>query len=179
LLHVVTPAISRTSSWIQRAGILDLGLVVLAFFFYSAVREMAGAQAPGATSHAMDLVQLERSLGLFQEQDLQDAVLSSGLLVRGFNAFYAYGFFPPIYAIGLYLFFFQRDRYIFFRNAFLISGAIGLVAYHLFPMALPAPPWPYGMVDTLSSSRKSTTTPAAVSSTSTPPCPASMPAGTC
>ena len=151
MLHVVTPAISRTSSWIQRAGILDLGLVVLAFFFYSAVREMAGAQAPGATSHAMDLVQLERSLGLFQEQGLQDAVLSSGLLVRGFNAFYAYGFFPPIYAIGLYLFFFQRDRYIFFRNAFLISGAIGLVAYHLFPMAPPRLlPWPYGMVDTLS-----------------------------
>jgi hypothetical protein len=151
LLHVVTPAISRTSSWVQRVGILDLGLVVLAFFFYSAVREMAGARAPEATSHAMSLVQLEQSLGVFQEQALQDAVLSSTLLVRWFNGFYAYGFFPPIYAIGLYLFFFQRDRYIFFRNAFLISGAIGLLAFHLFPMAPPRLlPWPYGMVDTLS-----------------------------
>jgi membrane-associated phospholipid phosphatase len=150
LLHVVTPAISRASYWIQRVGILDLALVVLAFFFYSAVREAAGAQAPEATSHAMDLVQLEMSLGLFQEQALQDVVLSSDLLVRWFNGFYAYGFFPPIYAIGLFLFFFQRERYIFFRNAFLISGAIGLVVFHLYPMAPPRLlPWPYGMVDTL------------------------------
>ena len=147
----MTPAISRTSNWVQRAGVLDLALVVLAFFFYSAVREMAGAQAPLATSHAMDLVQIERSLGLFQEQAFQDAVLSSDLLVRGLNAFYAYGFFPPIYAIGLYLFLFQRERYIFFRNAFLISGAIGLLVFHLYPMAPPRLlPWPYGMVDTLS-----------------------------
>jgi len=151
VLHVVTPAIFWTSHWIRRFGILDLGLVVLAFFFYSAVREMAGAQAPEATAHAMGLVQLEQNLGVFQEQAVQDAVLSSDLLVRGFNAFYAYGFFPPIYAIGLYLFFFQRDRYILFRNAFLISGAIGLLAFHLFPMAPPRLlPWPYGMVDTLS-----------------------------
>ena len=152
MLHVLTPAVSRTSYWVQRAGILDLALVVLAFFLYSAVREMAGAGGEAAArSHAMDLVQLEKSMGIFREQALQNAVLSSEVLVKGFNAYYAYGFFPPIYAIGLYLFFFQRDRYILFRNAFLISGAIGLLVFHLYPMAPPRlVPWPYGMVDTLS-----------------------------
>jgi membrane-associated phospholipid phosphatase len=151
VLHVISPAISRTTYWVQRVGILDLALVVLAFFFYSAVREWAGGRAPDATAHAMSLIELEQSLGVFREQAIQDAVLSSDLATRALNAFYAYGFFPPIYAIGLYLFFFQRERYILFRNAFLISGALGLLIFHLFPMAPPRLlPWPYGMVDTLS-----------------------------
>ncbi len=151
LLHSVTPALSRASYWINRLGVLDLALVVLAFFFYSAVRELAAGSAPQATAHSMSLIELEQKVGVFREQTLQDWVLSSHLLVNWFNAFYAYGFFPPIYAIGLYLFFFQRERYVLFRNAFLISGAIGLVIFHLFPMAPPRlVPWPYGMVDTLS-----------------------------
>jgi membrane-associated phospholipid phosphatase len=151
LLRTVTPAVSRASYWINRTGILDLALVVLAFFFYSAVRELAGGSTPQATAHSMSLIELEQKIGVFREHAMQEWVLSSDALVKGFNAFYAYGFFPPIYAIGLYLFFFQRDRYVLFRNAFLISGALALLMFHLFPMAPPRlVPWPYGMVDTLS-----------------------------
>jgi membrane-associated phospholipid phosphatase len=150
VLHSVTPVVARTGYWVRRIGILDLALVVLAFFFYSAVRELVAGRETEATAHAMRLVEMEQSLGLFREHALQNFVLDSQALTKFFNWVYAYGFFPPIYAIGLYLFFFQRERYILFRNAFLISGAVGLLVFQLFPMSPPRLlPWPYGMIDTL------------------------------
>jgi membrane-associated phospholipid phosphatase len=150
VLHSVAPAIVRTGYWVRRIGILDIALVILAFFFYSAVRELIAGREAEATAHAMRLVELEQSMGVFREHALQNVTLSSEALTKFFNWVYAYGFFPPIYAIGLYLFFFQRDRYILFRNAFLISGALGLIVFQLFPMAPPRLlPWPYGMHDTL------------------------------
>jgi len=157
VLQTFTPAIARTGYWVRRTGILDLALVVLAFFFYSAVRELVAGREAEATAHAMRLVELEQSLGVFREDALQEFTLSSTMLTKAFNWVYAYGFFPPIYAIGLFLFFFQRDRYILFRNAFLISGALGLLVFQLYPMAPPRLiPWPYGMVDTLSAFSKVT-----------------------
>jgi membrane-associated phospholipid phosphatase len=150
VLHSVTPIVARTGYWLRRIGILDLALVVLAFFFYSAVRELVAGRETEATAHAMRLVEMEQSFGLFREHALQNFVLSSEALTKFFNWVYAYGFFPPIYVIGLYLFFFQHERYVLFRNAFLISGAVGLLVFQLFPMAPPRLlPWPYGMVDTL------------------------------
>ena len=156
-MHALAPAISRTSRLVRRTGILDLALVVLAFLFYSAVRELVAGREGEATAHAMRLVEMEQSLGVFREGALQDFTLSSAALTKAFNWVYAYGFFPPIYAIGLFLFFFQRDRYLLFRNAFLISGALGLVVFQLFPLAPPRLiPWPYGLVDTLSEFSKVT-----------------------
>jgi membrane-associated phospholipid phosphatase len=140
---------------VRRIGILDLALVVLAFLFYSAVREMVAGRESEATAHALRLVELEQSLGVWREGALQEFTLSSTALTKAFNWVYAYGFFPPIYAIGLYLFFFKRERFVLFRNAFLISGALGLLVFQLYPMAPPRlVPWPYGLVDTLSAFSK-------------------------
>ncbi len=151
MLHVVTPAIERTSYWLRRIGVLDLLLIVLAFFSYSVVREMAGGSSPNAFAHAFDVVQLEQTLGIFQETRLQDWALPSETLIRFFNFVYTYGHFPLIGAVALWLFIFQRERYLLFRNAFFIAGAIGLILFNLFPMAPPRlMPFPYGMVDTLS-----------------------------
>ena len=53
-------------------------------------------------------------------------------------------------AIGLWMFFLHRSQFIVFRNAFLISGGIGLILFNLFPTA---PPrllfWGYGLIGTV------------------------------
>ena len=151
MLHVLTPAVAWISYWLRRTGVFDLLLIVLAFFSYSAVREMAGGDSGNAFAHAFDVVQLEQTLGIFQEPRLQDWVLPSETLIRFFNFVYTYGHFPLIGVVAVWLFIFQRERYLLFRNAFFVSGAIGLILFNIFPMAPPRlMPFPYGMVDTLS-----------------------------
>ncbi len=150
MLHVVTPAIARTSYWLRRVGVLDLLLIVLAFFLYSVVREMAGGSSSIAYSHTFDVVSLEQSFGIFQEARLQEWVMSSELVVRFFNFVYTYGHFPLIGALGVWLFFFHRDKYVLFRNAFFVAGALGLLIFNAFPVAPPRlMPLEYGLVDTL------------------------------
>ena len=146
----LTLAVSRTAEVIRRSGIWDLALVAVAYLLYRTVRGFVAGRADEATVHALHLVRLEQRLGMFWEARMQAWVISSETLIKLFNAFYVYGHFPLIVATGLWLFFFHRPRYVLFRNAFLISGAIGLVVFALFPLAPPRLlSWPYGMVDTL------------------------------
>lgn len=149
--QALAPAISRGSSFIRRIGVLDILIIVGAFFLYSIVREMAVGSSHAAYSHAFDIVELEQSLGIFQESRIQDAVLGSEAVVRFFNFVYTYGHFPLIGVVGIWLFVWHNERYVLFRNAVLMAGAIGLLMFNLFPMAPPRlMPLSYGMVDTLS-----------------------------
>ena len=151
LFQALAPAVSRGTRFIRRFGFLDLFLVVFAFFLYSVVREMAGGRVSAAESHTLDLVQMEQALGIFQETRIQDWIMSSDTLIRFFNAVYTYGHFPLIGALGVWLFIFHRERYLLFRNAFFVAGAIGLLIFNLFPVAPPRlMPYPDGLVDTLS-----------------------------
>lgn len=126
-----------------------------AFVLYYLVRGLVVERANEATSRAIRLVELEQRLGLFWETQMQAWIMSSEMLVKLFNGIYVYAHFPLVAAIGLWLFFFHRPRYVLFRNAFLISGAIGLVIFNLFPMAPPRLlPWPYGLVDTMAAFSK-------------------------
>jgi len=65
------------------------------------------------------------------------------------NAVYIWAHWPIILVAALWLYFFHRQRYYLFRNAFLISGGVGLIIFNLFPTAPPRllPQW--GFVDTM------------------------------
>jgi membrane-associated phospholipid phosphatase len=85
----------------------------------------------------VDIVNLERNLGIFWEVELQSWVLSKDWLVTLLNAFYLYGHMPVIGAGAIWLYFWHRPQYLLMRNAFLLSGAIALVIYVNFPTAPP------------------------------------------
>ncbi len=151
MYQALAPAVSRGSRIIRKIGILDILLIAGAYLLYSIVREMASGSSRDAFAHSFDIVRLEQSLGIFQESRIQDWILSSEALVRFFNFVYTYGHFPLIGVVGVWLFVFHRERYLLFRNAFFVAGAIGLLVFNMFPMAPPRlMPFPYGMVDTLS-----------------------------
>ncbi len=150
MVERLTPVAVRTAAVIRKSGLWDLALIVVAFVLYYMVRGAVGERAEEATQRAIRLVELEKSLGLFQEAEMQAWVMSSELAVRVFNGIYVWGHFPVIAAVGLWLFFFRRRSFILFRNAFLISGGIGLIIYNLFPMAPPRLlSGSYGLVDTV------------------------------
>jgi len=151
MYQALAPVITRGSSFIRRTGVLDLLLILSAFFLYSIVRQMAGGSSRDAFDHSFNVIEVEQSLGIFQESRVQDWFMTSETVIRFFNFVYTYGHFPLIGVVGVLLFIFHRERYLLFRNALLAAGAIGLIAFNIFPMAPPRlMPLEYGLVDTLS-----------------------------
>ncbi len=135
-----------------RPGKKDLAEVLLlgsALPLYYLVRGSAHERVGQAIVRSVQLIKLEQGLGIFWEADLQRWVLSYDWLIELLNAVYLYGHLPVIAALAVWLYFWHRPQYLLMRNAFLISGAIGLVVYVLFPVAPPrfAPEW--GFVDTV------------------------------
>jgi hypothetical protein len=129
--------VARTSDLLRRTGAFEIGITVGAYFFYSVARTLGANQEVEAKQRALDLVELERRLGFFWEGQMQSWILGNETVVKIFNAIYTYGHFPLIYAIGIWLFLWHRGRYVLFRNAFLISGGIGLICFMLLPTAPP------------------------------------------
>jgi len=149
----VGPAINRAYRFVNKIGVVELLIVGVAFVLYYLVRGFVVERTFEATSRAIRIVELEKSLGLWVwESKMQAWVMSSDVLAHLFNNIYVYAHFPLIIIIGLWLFFFHRQRYVLLRNAFLISGGIGLIIFNLLPTAPPRLlPWPLSdqVVDTM------------------------------
>lgn len=131
--------------------VYEIALVAVAFLLYFIVRASVVQRDEEAQRNAVDIIDLQRTLGFFWEQDLNAAILDYGVLIQLFDAIYFWMDFPLIVAIGLWLYFFgHRHQYTIARDALLASGAIALVVYHLYPVAPPRllPP-EFGFVDTL------------------------------
>ncbi len=122
-------------------------ILLAAYLFYYMARNLA-ADAQPAFENARYLMRLEAHLGIFQEISLQSATISYDLVVHTFNLIYFYAHWPAIIACGLFLFITRPHIYTVTRNAFLISGAIALVFFILFPVAPPRLAT-VGIVDTL------------------------------
>jgi membrane-associated phospholipid phosphatase len=154
----VAPAIGRTVRFISSIGLVEIFLVSMAFVFYYVSRGLVVERTAEATSRGIQIVELEQRLGIFLwETKMQAFVSSSEILAHIFNNIYVYAHFPLIGIIGLWLFFFHRERYVLLRNAFLISGGMGLIIFNLFPTAPPRLlPWPLSdqVVDTMVSFSK-------------------------
>jgi len=149
----VVPTITRAVRFVNKVGVVELLIVGVAFVFYYLVRGFVVERTVEATSRAIRIVELEQRLGLWVwESKMQAWVMSSDLLVQLFNNIYVYAHFPLIVIVGLWLFFFHRRRYVLLRNAFLISGGIGLIIFNVLPTAPPRLlPWPLSdqVVDTM------------------------------
>jgi membrane-associated phospholipid phosphatase len=123
-------------------------IIVTAYIPYFFARGHAVANAQDAFDNAYQLMQVENSIGIFGELSVQSATISYGLLTHLFNVIYFYGHWPVILACGVYLFIKNPSVYTITRNAFLISGAVALLLYALFPVAPPRLSAD-GIVDTL------------------------------
>jgi hypothetical protein len=123
-------------------------LVVGAALAYFGVRGLTEGAVARADRNADLVLQLERSIGLDQEQELQDLVLDHEVWVTVANWVYIWLHWPVIALTLLWLLFAHRRDYFELRNAIFISGAIGLVIFATFPVT---PPRLFGLdyVDTV------------------------------
>ena len=115
----------------------ELALVALAFLLYFTVRASVVDRPDEALRNAHHVIDLERALGFFWEPRLQSMVIDHRLLVRLFNFIYFWLDFPLIVVFGIWLYFTHRHEYTIARDALLLSGAIALVIYNLYPVMPP------------------------------------------
>lgn len=122
----------------RRAAFLRESMVVLsAYFLYFLIRGATEERASEAIDRALALEALEERLRIFIEVDLQQAVIDQAWLIELANGVYIWGHWPVIGGIGLWLYFTRHDRYTTYRNTLLVSGAIGVAIFALFPTAPP------------------------------------------
>jgi hypothetical protein len=126
----------------------EVAVVVSAYFFYFAGRSLVEGREVEATIRAFNLIDLEQGLRIFWEPNIQDFTVTYALVENFANWTYVYGHWPVVILSAVWLFFMRRDEYSVFRNAFLISGAIGLAVFTIFPLAPPRLTPGYGFIDT-------------------------------
>lgn len=127
----------------------EVFVVGVALTLYAAVRAIITFNTGRAFEHAHQLIDVERAIGLFHEPAIQQAIERIGWLDQIFNQIYIFGLWPVVIATLVWLPLRHREAYFTYRNALLISGAIGLVIFLLFPVAPPRFLPGYGFVDTV------------------------------
>ncbi|MFG1813543.1 phosphatase PAP2 family protein [Kribbella sp. NPDC049174] len=127
----------------------EIALILTAIALYFGVRGLMETRVDLAYRNAERVVDLERSAGVFVEPGLQAAIADHGWLPEAVSYVYIYGHWPVLAVTLLWLLVRHRDEYPRFRNAMLISGAIGLVIFAMFPVSPPRFLPEYGFVDTV------------------------------
>ena len=113
---------------------------------YLAIRGLSIDGYGTALANAHDLISFERSLSLFHEAAVQDALAS----FHGFlSTYYMVGFGPVVAATLIWLALTRRDLYSGLRTALFVSLAFAAVSYALLPMAPPRLVPDIGIADTV------------------------------
>jgi hypothetical protein len=119
----------------QEAG--EILLILLALFLYYFVRGLVVERVDQAIDNALWLISFEERIGLHLELALQAPLETRLWLTDIMNSIYLYGHMPLIGGLALWLYTARRPVYLLVRNAFLISGGIGLVIFAIYPVAPP------------------------------------------
>jgi len=135
------PLAERLIAVAQRRRIIrdvfEIALVAVAFLLYFLVRGMVVDRGDEALANAYQIIDFERALGLYWEPRLQEMVLGREVLIDVFNFIYFWLDFPLIVVVGVWLYFARRHEYTVARDAMLLSGAIALIIYNLYPVMPP------------------------------------------
>jgi len=122
-------------SWSYAAR--EIVLIVCAYFLYFLVRGMTEGSPERAFINAADVIDLQKRLGIAWELEMQGWISSSQTMTMLMNWIYIYGHWPIIAIVAFWLLMTHPREYQVVRNAFLISGGIGLVVFATYPVAPP------------------------------------------
>lgn len=121
----------------RKAVLFEVCLATIAYISYFLVRGITESGFAQATDNAELVIRFEKWLGFYREDAIQDAMAHHDWLVNLANWVYIWGHWPVIVAVGAWLLWASPREYRKLRNGFLISGAIGLVVFAMFPVAPP------------------------------------------
>ena len=133
-------AFSSTASQLRRLKLGDarqLAIFLGAYFIYMVARiEVLGDVEPTAISNASKVINFQESLGIFWELRWQSwAFNNAGWFLVIMNWVYIVTFWPIIAVAGFTIFVKDRSRYFYYRNVLLITFAVALSIFTIFPLA--------------------------------------------
>lgn len=138
--------------WSLRTRVLFMlgqaGVVLLAVYVYFRVRNLTEGSPEAAVEHAHDIVELQKTLGIYIEPTVQEPFVSSDTLSRIANSIYIYGHWPVIAIVMLWTAWRHREVFLRLRDGMLISGFLGFFIFALYPVAPPRLA-DLGLVDTV------------------------------
>jgi len=154
------PASRLCPSLPWRPGILgarwfarDFAIVLAVIGLYFLLRGAAPDRLDFSVQVTSGLIAFEQRLGVFWEPDIQEWSIRSHWTKEFANFVYAYMHFPVLAAVGAWLWFRNRESFLFMRNVMFISMVIGLVFYYAVPAAPPrlmaAHGYELGFIDTV------------------------------
>jgi hypothetical protein len=112
-------------------------IVVTAALLYFGVRGLTEGNEQLAVHNAERILRIEDGIGLAVEGSLQALILDSRILVTLSNWVYIWGHWPVIITVLAWLFARHREHYRLLLRSMLISGAIGLIMFALYPVSPP------------------------------------------
>ena len=129
--------LSASGLWFPH--VRELVIVVAAYFAYMYTRALVFSDIQAAAlENARRVIEFEIRGGLFLEPAWQDwAVSSARELVVFFNWAYIVTFWPIIAVAAVTLYLTNRARYTYYRNIVLLTFAVALVGFMVFPLAPP------------------------------------------
>lgn len=139
-------------SWSALRHLRDLVIINAgAYFVYMFVRRVLILDIePVAFENAIRVTSLEISAGFLWEPGWQAWIVAhSKSLALFFNWLYIITFWPIIVALGVVLYVKDRQKYFHYRNVVLLSLALALLGFGLFPLAPPRFLPEFGFVDTI------------------------------
>ncbi|MCC6381058.1 MAG: phosphatase PAP2 family protein [Dehalococcoidia bacterium] len=124
----------RRRVWIAA---IELALTTAAILVYFLARGAHPDDVPSSVRRALDIVNFEKSLGIFREQDVQAWFLRWPAVIHFANAFYVWGMYPLMAVVAFWVAATNLPYFRFLRNVMLVSAVMGLVGYWLLPTAPP------------------------------------------
>ncbi len=131
----------------MRAWPREIFFLALVFSAYFGVSFAASDRAALAMDHCRDLIALERSLGIFVELGIQQAVLGTPVAAL-LDPFYTYIHSAITICLLAGMFLSGHERYAYVRNVFVVFSLISFLIYFVYPSAPPRMMEEYGFVDT-------------------------------
>ena len=115
----------------------DLVVVLSVIGVYFLLRGSAPDRLEFSVTVTNALIAFERELGVFWEPQIQQWSIQSHWVKEFANFVYAYMHFPVLGAVAIWLWFKDRQSFLFMRNVMFVSMLFGLVFYYAFPAAPP------------------------------------------
>lgn len=128
-----------------------LGPLLLLYVFYTGIRFLVADRGPDlGLSNALQVIDLERRLGIYWEEGVQTASLPHDWFVRIANWYYVLGFLPMLIGSAVLAAWRAPAALYHWRGIFALSLLMAIVGYTLFPLTPPRLlPNDWGFVDTL------------------------------
>jgi hypothetical protein len=127
----------RSPATVARLILGQAVIVCAGVFVYFGVRGLTEGGVAAADRNAARLIQLEAAIGLAWERPLQELATPFHVIVTLANWVYVWGHWPLIAATLCWLAMGHPGSYRRTRNAMLLSGAVGLVIFAVFPVTPP------------------------------------------